>query len=154
MSGTGYSGTPLPKKLGIGEGARVGTRHAPPHLGEILDPLPPGVRMSELDTPAHPDGAERFDVVLLFVDEIATLTGEFEPLSDRIEVDGGLWVCWPKMKSPLFRELREGDVRTHGLEVGLVDNKICAVDGDWSGLRFVHRRDDRPALSAARGGVE
>jgi hypothetical protein len=151
MSPAGYSGTPLPKKLGIREGSRVGTRHAPGHVPDLLDPLPSGVRVEALGASAHPGRGERFDVVLLFVDEIETLTDDFAPLSGRIEIDGGLWVCWPKMKSPLFRELRESDVRAHGLETGLVDNKICAVDEDWSGLRFVHRREDRPALQAARG---
>lgn len=151
MTRAGYSGTPLPKKLGIREGSRVGARRAPAHLPDLLDPLPSGVRIESLDAAAHPDGQARFDVILLFVDEIAMLRDEFEPLTDRIEVDGGLWVCWPKMKSPLFRELREGDVRAHGLDTGLVDNKICAVDEDWSGLRFVHRREDRPALRATRG---
>ncbi len=151
MSRAGYSGTPLPKKLGIRDGSRVGTRHAPDHLNDTLGPLPPGVRLEPLASAAHPAGTERYDVVLLFTDEIGTLVDDFEPLAERIEVDGGLWVCWPKMKSPLFRELREGDVRAHGLDRGLVDNKICAVDEDWSGLRFVHRREDRAALRTARG---
>jgi hypothetical protein len=151
MSPAGYSGTPLPKKLGIEEGSRVGTRYAPDHLPGLLDPLPSGVSLEPLEASGHTEGDARFDVVLLFVDVIDTLTDEVEPLSGRIEVDGGLWVCWPKMKSPLFRELRESHVRSHGLETGLVDNKICAVDDDWSGLRFVYRREDRPALRAARG---
>ena len=151
MSSAGYSGTPLPKKLGIKEGSRVGARHAPAHLSDLLDPLPSGVQVEALEQSGHTEGDARFDVVLLFVDDIRTLEDDFTSLTDRIEVDGGLWTCWPKMKSSLFRELRESDVRSHGLEIGLVDNKICAVDEDWSGLRFVHRRDDRPALRAARG---
>ena len=154
MSPAGYSGTPLPKKLGIAEGARVGTRRAPDHFGVLVDPLPSGVRLEALEEATHASGAPRYDVALLFVDDVDTLRAEFEPLSGRIEVDGGLWVCWPKMKSPLFRSLRESDVRSHGLEVGLVDNKICAVDEDWSGLRFVYRREDRPAVRAARENDE
>ena len=151
MKQAGYSGTPLPKKLGIREGSLVGTRHAPDHLASLLGPLPSGARLEALDSPAHAVGHPRFDVVLLFVDEIGSLQDEFEPLSGRIEVDGGLWTCWPKMKSPLFRALRESDGRAHGLDVGLVDNKICAVDADWSGLRFVYRRENRAALTASRG---
>ena len=135
------------------EGRRIERAHAVVRIGDVLSvPLPSGVRLESLAEAGHAPGQPRYDVALLFVDELGALVAEFEALSERIEVDGGVWVCWPKMKSPLFKALREGDVRAHGLEVGLVDNKICAVDEDWSGLRFVYRREDRPALRASRGG--
>jgi len=149
MSPAGYSGTPLPRKLGIREGASVGTRRAPAHLADLLDPLPEGARVVALRSATYRRGPRR-DVVLLFVEERGRLEREFPALVEHVDVGGGLWVCWPKMASPLFRELREGDVRGVGLAEGLVDNKVCAVDDDWSGLRFVFRKDDRPALREKR----
>ena len=62
----------------------------------------------------------------------------------KLDPFGGLWVAWPKQSSPMASELRESHVRSHGLSTGLVDNKICAIDDDWSGLRFVVRKEDRP----------
>ena len=134
----GYSGTPLAKKLGIKEGARVATVGAPAGFPALLDPLPPSVRLrSDLR------GAGPFDVLLVFVRTEAELRSRFARARARLETSGGLWVAWPKQSSPLATGLRESHVRAHGLAEGLVDNKICAIDEDWSGPRFVVRLKDR-----------
>ena len=134
----GYSGTPLARKLGIKEGHRVVALGAPPHFRDLLEPLPPRVRVR---TDLRGRGA--FDVLVVFVRTERELRDRFERARARLEEDGGLWVSWPKQSSPLATALRESDVRAHGLASGLVDNKICAVDEDWSGLRFVVRLRDR-----------
>lgn len=135
----GYSGTPLPKKLGIEEGARVATAGAPEGFVDLLDPLPAHVRLRHDLRARGP-----FDVLVVFARTQAELRDRFARAAERLVPDGGLWVAWPKKSSPLAGALRESHVREHGLSSGLVDNKICAIDGDWSGLRFVVRREDRP----------
>ena len=143
----GYSGTPLVRKLGIKEGMRLGVIGDPGHFEALLGPLPSGVqRVDDPSLPRKPRaGTDRaLDVVVVFVPEARLLERRFRLGHRLIDWAGGLWVSWPKMKSGLFRDLREGEIRTYGLNAGLVDNKICAVDDDWSGLRFVYRREDRP----------
>jgi len=140
----GYSGTPLAKKLGIREGHRVAVLAAPEGFGDLVAPLPPRVRWR-----ADPRGRGPFDVVVAFVRRPADLGRRFARGDALLDTDGGLWIAWPKQSSPLATTLREGDVRAHGLSEGLVDNKICAVDADWSGLRFVVRVEDRPARRKA-----
>ena len=134
----GYSGTPLARKLGIEEGHSVATLGAPPHFPGLLEPLPPRVRVR-----AGLRGRGTYDVLVVFVRTERELRDRFERARARLESRGGLWVSWPKQSSPLATTLRESDVRTLGLSTGLVDNKICAVDEDWSALRFVVRRRDR-----------
>jgi hypothetical protein len=134
----GYSKTPLARKLGIREAARVATLAAPAHFAALLEPLPRGVLIrSDLR------GRGSFDVLIVFVRSARELADRFERARARLEPDGGLWVSWPKQGSPLASELRESDVRAYGLSTGLVDNKVCAIDEDWSGLRFVVRLRDR-----------
>jgi hypothetical protein len=130
----GYSGTPLAAKLGIRDGSRVLLVGAPDGLR--LD-LPPGV---ELHRRA---GRAPYDVVLLFTPERRALVRRFTGLVDRLVADGGLWVAWPKRSSGVVTDLDEKRVREHGLASGLVDNKVCAIDQVWSGLRFVRRLRDR-----------
>jgi hypothetical protein len=133
----GYSGTPLPKKLCIGEGARVAVVGAPPGFESVLGALPAGAEFV-------PPTRRGLGVVLLFVRTRAELARRFGPLASRLAPDGSLWVAWPKRSSGVGSDLAEGFVRTHGLDVGLVDVKVCAVDETWSGLRFVYRLKDRP----------
>lgn len=135
----GYSGTPLARKLGIKEGHRVATLGAPDHLPALLDPLPAGAAL----VPEPEDGGP-YPVVLAFVPEASVLLERFGRGRELLDPWGGLWIAWPKQSSALATELRESHVREHGLSTGLVDNKICAVDGDWSGLRFVVRTANRP----------
>jgi hypothetical protein len=133
----GYSSTPLPKKLCIREGARVALVNAPADFESVLGALPEGA----VFVTASRKG---LDVVLLFARSRAELVRRFESLAARIAADGSLWVAWPKKASGVETDLVEGYVREHGLDVGLVDVKVCAVDETWSGLRFVYRLKDRP----------
>jgi hypothetical protein len=133
----GYSGTPLPNKLCIREGARVALVNAPEGFESALGALPEGAGL----VPASRRG---LDVVLLFARSREELVRRFETCAGRIRPDGSLWVAWPKKSSGVETDLAEGYVRQHGLDVGLVDVKVCAVDETWSGLRFVYRLRDRP----------
>jgi hypothetical protein len=131
---TGYSGTPLPRKLGIKEGHRVLLAGAPD--GFDLGPLP-GVEVH------HRAGRTPYDVIVTFTPDRKALDQRFVPLSARLVSNGGLWVAWPKRSSGLATDLDENIVRDVGLAAGLVDNKVCAIDQTWSGLRFVVRLRDR-----------
>lgn len=142
----GYSGTPLPKKLGIKEGHEVATSGAPPHFRALLDPLPPSVRLR-----TDLRGKGPFDVLIVFVRSEGELSRRFDRAASRLEPSGGLWVAWPKQSSPIATEVKDSHVRAYGLASGLVDNKVCAIDENWSGLRFVVRREDRPTTSQQRG---
>jgi hypothetical protein len=86
------------------------------------------------------------DVVVAFFTERAELSRRIEALRGTLAADGGLWVAWPKRASGLPTDLTENVVRELGLSAGLVDNKVCAIDEVWSGLRFVYRLEDRPGL--------
>ncbi|MCW2883869.1 MAG: hypothetical protein QOE54_546 [Streptosporangiaceae bacterium] len=136
----GYSGTPLPKKLGIRAGHRVLLVNAP--AGLALDPLPPDVEVVVGSEDGEPSG-EPYDVILGCCPDRAALIGHFDGLRARMRIDGGLWLGWPKKSSGVPTDLTETDVREYGLAAGLVDNKVCAIDETWSGLRFVVRLADR-----------
>ena len=137
----GYSGAPLPQKLGIRAGSRVALVRAPEGFEEVLDPLPEGVR---LRTQAR--GAQ--DVVLFFATRLSELERRFSALARAVEPAGGLWIAWPKKTSFVATDLTENVVRDVGLANGLVDNKVCGVDDTWSGLRFVYRLRDRPSANS------
>ena len=134
----GYSGTPLARKLGISPGARLALLHAPPGFESLLAPLPEGVSVLRR---AAPD----LDVVVLFVTRRARLEARFSAVASLLGPAGGLWVAWPKRSSGVPTALDENGLREVGLPMGMVDNKVCAIDEVWSGLRFVRRRRDRPA---------
>jgi hypothetical protein len=135
----GYSGTPLVRKLGIKAQHRVGLVQAPDGFADTLHDLPPNVTLqSNLRGPAP------FDVLLFFTRDRADLEGRFADLARRLTVAGALWVAWPKKASGVATDLTENVVREVGLEGGLVDVKVCAIDDIWSGLRFVRRLADRP----------
>ena len=131
----GYSGTPLAKKLGIRAGARVAFLAAPDGFTDRV-PLPPRV---QLRTQAR----GHLDVVVFFVTRHAELTRRFPSLRRALELDGGLWIAWPKRTSGVATDLGDRSVRECGLSHGLVDNKVAALDDTWSGLRFVYRVADR-----------
>jgi hypothetical protein len=134
----GYSGTPLAKKLGLKPDMRLVLLHAPEGYASTLGPLPDGL---DLRTRL----ARSVDLVQLFVTEAAFLAREFAPASRALRPAGALWVSWPKGKgkAKIPTDLDEGIVRTIGLDAGLVDVKVCAVDEVWSGLKFVRRVRDR-----------
>ena len=132
----GYSGTPLAGRLGIKAGHRVGLIGAPEGFEATLEGLPEGVRFSRR-------AAGRFDVIVFFTTSASELARRFGKLAAGLDRAGGLWVAWPKKTSGVATDLAEGLVRRTGLEGGLVDNKVCAIDETWSGLRFVYRLKDR-----------
>jgi len=140
VSSAGYSGTPLPRKLGIREGSRLLLVDAPADFAATLGDLPPGVELVEA-------GAGAVDVAILFAVGAATVRARFADLAASLEPAGGLWIAWPKRSSGVATELDENVVREIGLADGLVDNKVCAIDATWSGLRFVWRLRDRPPRS-------
>ena len=135
----GYSGTPLPKKLGIKEGAAVAFLGAPDGFGKTLGELPPGVRVQKSRA-----GKAALDVIVFFVDERATFERELGALRKRMAPAAGLWIAWPKKSSGVATDMNENVVREIALPTGLVDNKVCAIDETWSALRLVirlvHRR--------------
>lgn len=139
----GYSGTPLAKKLGIAAGHAVLLVGAPRGFERQLAPLPADVR---LDDGAR--GARRYDVILFFSRGASELRRRFPLLARRLTPAGGLWIAWPKKSSAVVTDLSDAVVRATGLSTGLVDNKVCAVDETWSGLRFVIRLADRPRRRA------
>jgi hypothetical protein len=130
----GYSGTPLIKKLGIKPGARLQFVSEPKDFARLLGELPDGSRIASRGT---------LDVAILFVKSQSDLKNGFARLRDRLESNGMLWVSWPKKTSGVATDLNEGIVRTFGLQSGLVDVKVCAIDDTWSGLKFVRRLKDR-----------
>ena len=132
---TGYSGTPLPTKLGIKAGSRVLLDGAPP--GFTLDPLPGDVTVH-----ARP-GRSSYQVGVLFAPTLERLVRRWPSLHAAVTPAGRLWVAWPKKSSEVVTDLDENLVREHGLSHGRVDMKVCAIDATWSGLGFVVRLVDR-----------
>ena len=137
----GYSGTPLPKKLGMKPGYRVLLWNAPKDFVKLLAPASADMSITRQTT-----GVEVFDIVMLFAAGRADLEKSFRTLAKRLSPAGGLWVAWPKKASGVATDLTEDIVREIGLQTELVDNKVCAIDEVWSGLRFVIRLRDRPKL--------
>lgn len=140
----GYSGTPLVKKLGIKEGARLALVDAPDGFDTTLGALPLGVEICD----NLRDGP--FDVIVLFAPDMRALVRRFSQAAKSLTPAGGLWVAWPKKASGVATDLTEDAVRKVGLDVGLVDNKVCAIDEVWSGLRFVIRVQDRRGADPAK----
>jgi hypothetical protein len=138
VTAAGYSGTPLPRKLGIKEGHRVAVVSPPAGFADTLGDLPDGVEVRRT-------ARGRNDVLLFFVTRQAELARRFPSFARSIEWDGGLWVAWPKKTSGVATDLGFDQVQEVGLRCGLVDNKVAAIDETWSGLRFVHRVANRPA---------
>ena len=137
----GYSGTPLPKKLGIKEGHRLALLNAPAELPAALGELPDGVSV-------RTTARGRLDVIVCFVTARAQLERRFGVLKRALEPDGGLWISWPKRASGVPTDMTEDVAREIALANGLVDNKVCAIDETWSGLRLVYRLRDRPSQKA------
>lgn len=133
----GYSGTPLPRKLGIKPGARVALLDAPAAFDEVLGELPEGVAVRRrLLGP--------LDVVVAFFLERRGLERRISALRAALDPAGGLWIAWPKRASGVATDLTEDVVREIALANTLVDNKVAALDETWSGLRLVIRLRDRP----------
>lgn len=136
-SGTaGYSGTPLARKLGVKPDTRVALIHAPDDAEALLAPIPDGVRIRRM-------AQGPVEVAVAFYTRARDLEREIPRLRDVIVTDGGLWLAWPKKSSGVETDVTFDVVQRAGLGVGLVDNKVAAIDDTWSGLRFVVRLDDR-----------
>jgi hypothetical protein len=132
----GYSGTPLAKKLGIKEGAAVALLRAPEGFERTLDGLPDAVEIRQV-------ARGRADVIVSFHTRRADLEKRVDTLLRCLEVNGGLWIAWPKKASGQPTDMTEDVVREVFLPLGLVDNKVCAIDDTWSGLRVVWRKENR-----------
>jgi Protein of unknown function (DUF3052) len=139
-AGAGYSGTPLPRKLGIKPGARLALLGAPDGFDQTLGELPRDVLVRRRL-------AGTFDVIVAFWSRRRDLERRLAALKAALDPAGGLWIAWPKRTSGVPSDLSEDVVRSLGLAAGLVDNKVCAIDEVWSGLRLVVRLRDRPARS-------
>ena len=135
----GYSGTPLVRKLGIKPNHRVGVESAPAGFARTLGALPEGAAL----VPAS-SGREH-DVLLFFVKDTKRLERGLPKMMAKMAPATSLWICWPKKTSPLATDVSGDVVRGAGLAAGIVDIKVCAVDEDWSGLKFVVRVQDRPS---------
>lgn len=140
VASAGYSGTPLPQKLGIKDDHRVALIDAP--RGFSLPPLPPGVQLQRGLT-----GKQPLDVLVVFVTRRADLIARLAACRPRMTQAAGLWIAWPKRASGVTTDITEDTVREVALPTGLVDNKVCAIDDTWSGLRLVIRKELRTQAS-------
>lgn len=131
MSNAGYSGNPLWKKLGIKADSVVCTVNAPPELTIWLGDCP--------SKDIEPFAGQACDILLTFLPDRATLLDSRDAWSKAIYPGGSWWTCWPKKSSGMKTDLLEQDLRDFLLPLGIVDNKVCAVSEQWSGLRFVWR---------------
>jgi hypothetical protein len=136
----GYSGTPLPQKLGIKPNARVAFFELP---GDVKLALKKDLSACQLVK----DAKMPLDFAMIFVTSQAKMKLEFPNFARRLAPEGMLWVSWPKKTSGMATDLDENDVRRIGLLDGLVDVKVCAVSEVWSGLKFVIRVKDRPVAT-------
>jgi Protein of unknown function (DUF3052) len=140
---SGYSGTPLVKKLGIRAGARLFVRSAPANYAELIAPLPPGVQsVSRMSTTT--------DLAHVFATQRAQLATALSSARRAMRSDAVIWVSWPKKSSGVPSEISEDTVRELALPLGLVDIKVCAVDETWSGLKLMLRKSERRARQPRR----
>ncbi len=132
----GYSGTPLPKKLGIKDGLHVCFVDAP---SEVRTELKASLERCTIDQEA----GSPIDFAMVFTKSTKMLSKEFKRLTKQLAPAGMLWIGWPKKSSGVPTDLDENKIREIGLAAGLVDVKVCAVTDVWSGLKFVRRVKDR-----------
>jgi len=130
---TGYSGTPLARKLGIKPGTKVCAFNAPTNYRDLLAPLPADVSFAN-------DVANGARFVHLFTLARADLLAALERIRPMLAADGMIWVSWPKKASKVPTDITEDTIRAVALPMGLVDVKVCAVDATWSGLKLVIRK--------------
>ena len=129
----GYSGTPLPKKLGIRENSRVVLINSPHRFERKPEPMPAGAEIVETASLAN--------VAILFVKSEADLVRDFRALAKSLPQKVAFWIAWPKQASGIKTDLKEGIIREFGLAQGWVDYKVCAIDETWSGLCFARRKN-------------
>lgn len=131
---TGYSGTPLAKKLGIQAGFTLAVVNPPRAYHQLVAPLPDGVTI-------HSSVTELTDMVHLFCTERADLISALESTVAHLRTDAAVWVSWPKKSSKVPTDITEDTIRELALPLGLVDVKVCAVNEIWSGLKLVIRKE-------------
>jgi hypothetical protein len=130
---TGYSGTPLAKKLGLREGTRLYAADVPKNYLKILHPRPAGVSLTKrMD--------DQTDIVHIFATQRARLAEALRGTLKKMKPDAAIWVSWPKKASKVATDITEDTIREIALPMGLVDIKVCAVDETWSGLKLVIRK--------------
>lgn len=144
MKKHGYSGTPLAKKLGIKPGHTLALDGAPERFVDLLEGLPDDVAIRH-------DLRARSDVIVSFFTVRTRFGTRLATLMRTLDVNGGLWIAWPKRASGVPTDMTEDVVREVGLPTGMVDNKVCAIDDTWSGLRLVLRKEHRPGRQTAAG---
>lgn len=138
MATAGYSGTPLPTKLGIKPGMAVVLADAPAGFAATLGELSSTASLVGLGTAPPP-----YDMLIAFYTDGARFRETFPEHASSVAADGALWVAWPKRASKVPTDITEDLLREVGLPTGMVDNKVCAIDETWSGLRFVVRKEYR-----------
>jgi hypothetical protein len=142
---SGYSGTPLPQKLGIKSGTRLYARAAPRDYKKLLAPVPPGVKfVRSIDA--------RTDLVHVFASWRTELASALREARQAIRDDAVIWISWPKRSAGRAGDVTEDVVRELALPLGLVDIKVCAVDETWSGLKLMVRRSERKPPVSTTGG--
>jgi hypothetical protein len=138
MPATGYSGTPLPKKLGIKPAMSIVVLNGPEDFATTLGTLPEGVTLRSTVRGPTPH------LIVVFVKERRQLARSITALAAALPPDGMLWVAWPKKASGVPTDMSDETIRGIALPIGLVDTKVCAIDATWSGLKLVLRRQLRP----------
>jgi len=139
----GYSETPLLQKLGIKEGTRMTVVNAPADFRTNLGELPLAVEWANRVRPP-------LDLIVAFHTKRAAMVANWPALTAATQPDGSIWVAWPKKASGIATDINENVLREDFLPTGWVDNKVCAIDETWSGLRFVLRKENRPKKAAAK----
>ncbi|WP_323758415.1 DUF3052 family protein [Roseivirga sp.] len=134
---SGYSGTPLAKKLGIKEGFKIILLNQPDYYRNLFEGLPNNIELIDLQS------EDQVDFIHFFTKSEQELQGKILDLKSKLKPTGMIWVSWPKKASKVPTDVDDSIVRKTGLESGLVDVKVCAVDEVWSGLKFVFRLKDR-----------
>jgi ABC-type lipoprotein release transport system permease subunit len=135
-SGSGYSGTPLAKKLGIKGGDRIKLINAPDHYFQLFSDLPANLNFDDVEYPKK-------NLIHFFTNDLHELLELLPQLKNQILQDGMIWVSWPKKSSKVKTDVTETDIRNYALSIGLVDIKVCAIDEVWSGLKMVIPVKDR-----------
>jgi hypothetical protein len=133
---TGYSGTPLAKKLGIKPGSRIWVADAPAEYEKLISPVPEGVQFAARL-------AASTDIAHIFVTRRGGLAKALRNALQKLRPDAAIWVSWPKKASKVRTDITEDVIRETALPMGLVDIKVCAVDQTWSGLKLVTRNEKR-----------
>ena len=134
---SGYSTTPLAKKLGLKSGFSMLTYKLPDHYFDLFSDLPEGLEI------VNSGREEELDFIHVFVKTKEEMEDRIIHLKPLLKKTGLIWVSWPKGKSSITTDLKRDYIREFILQVGLVDVKVCSIDEDWSALKFVYRLKDR-----------